>query len=238
MDKTPNYIKKTLTEAKAELLKNEKLRISREVYVQKLKQIFTDKVIDLKDGVENKMSSTGTDQSAVISQSIQSSNNKNMAAKDTQNNNKIIFLNNEVIQSHLNEIDEANNELLLDTNDDVIELKDEITENEKIIQLSEEVQDEILLSDEVIEKQPIDLDDEILNEQKNIPIKENLETPQPIEFKEVNTEKFETLNEKINDLDINSSELSDKLDELLDQKNIFSEKFNDELDIKLTEALK
>ena len=237
MDKTPNYIKKTLTEAKAELLKNEKLRISREVYVQKLKQIFTDKVIDLKDSIESKMSSTGTDQSAVISQSIQSSNKTNMVAKDTQNNNKIIFLNNEVIQSHLNEIDEANNELLLDTNDDVIELKDEITENEKIIQLSEEVQDEILLSDEIIENQPIDLDDEILNEQKNIPIKENLETPQPMEFKEVHTEKFETLNEKINDLDINSSELSDKLDELLDQKNIFSEKFNDELDIKLTEAL-
>ena len=221
MDKTPNYIKKTLTEAKAELLKNEKLRISREVYVQKLKQIFTDKVIDLKDSIENKMSSTGTDQSAVISQSIQPSNKTNIAAKDTQNNNKIIFLNNEVIQSHLNEIDEANNELLLDTNDDVIELKDEITENEKIIQLSEEVQDEILLSDEIIENQTIDLDDEILNEQKNIPIKENLETPQPMEFKEVHTEKFETLNEKINDLDINSSELSDKLDELLDQKNIF-----------------
>ena len=221
MDKTPNYIKKTLTEAKAELLKNEKLRISREVYVQKLKQIFTDKVIDLKDSIENKMSSTGTDQSAVISQSIQPSNKTNIAAKDTQNNNKIIFLNNEVIQSHLNEIDEANNELLLDTNDDVIELKDEITENEKIIQLSEEIQDEILLSDEIIENQTIDLDDEILNEQKNIPIKENLETPQPMEFKEVHTEKFETLNEKINDLDINSSELSDKLDELLDQKNIF-----------------
>ena len=50
MDKTPNYIKKTLTEAKAELLKNEKLRVSREAYVQKLKEIFTDKVIDLKDG--------------------------------------------------------------------------------------------------------------------------------------------------------------------------------------------
>ena len=131
MDKTPNYIKKTLSEAKAELLKNEKLRISREVYVQKLKQIFTDKVIDLKDGVENKMSSTGTDQSAVISQSIQSSNKTNMVAKDNQNNNKIIFLNNEVIQSHLNEIDEANNELLLDTNDDVIELKDKLQKMKK-----------------------------------------------------------------------------------------------------------
>ena len=46
MDKTPNYIKKTLTEAKAELLKNEKLRVSREAYVQKLKEIFTDKVMN------------------------------------------------------------------------------------------------------------------------------------------------------------------------------------------------
>ena len=237
MDKTPNYIKKTLTEAKAELLKNEKLRVSREAYVQKLKEIFTDKVIELNDGIESKMSSTGTGTSEVISQSIDTSSKVNISKRNTQKDNKIIFLNNEVIQNNLNEIDEANNELLLDTNDDVIELKDEITENEKIIQLSEEVHDEILLSDEIIENQPIDLDDEILNEQKNIPIEENLTVSKSAEFKEGDSQKFETLNEKINDLDINSSELSEKLDELLDQKNLFSEKFNDELDIKLTEAL-
>ena len=237
MDKTPNYIKKTLTEAKAELLKNEKLRVSREAYVQKLKEIFTDKVIELNDGIESKMSSTGTGTSEVISQSIDTSSKANISKRNTQKDNKIIFLNNEVIQNNLNEIDEANNELLLDTNDDVIELKDEITDNEKIIQLSEEVHDEILLSDEIIENQPIDLDDEILNEQKNIPIEENLIVSKSAEFKEGDSQKFETLNEKINDLDINSSELSEKLDELLDQKNLFSEKFNDELDIKLTEAL-
>ena len=237
MDKTPNYIKKTLTEAKAELLKNEKLRVSREAYVQKLKEIFTDKVIELNDGIESKMSSTGTGTSEVISQSIDTSSKVNISKRNTQKDNKIIFLNNEVIQNNLNEIDEANNELLLDTNDDVIELKDEITDNEKIIQLSEEVHDEILLSDEIIENQPIDLDDEILNEQKNIPIEENLTVSKSAEFKEGDSQKFETLNEKINDLDINSSELSEKLDELLDQKNLFSEKFNDELDLKLTEAL-
>lgn len=45
------------------------------------------------------------------------------------------------------------------------------------------------------------------------------------------------INEKISDLDVNSNELTDKLDELLNQKNLFSEKFNDELDIKLNEAL-
>ena len=237
MDKTPNYIKKTLTEAKTELLKNEKLRVSREAYVQKLKEIFTDKVIELNEGIESKMSSTGTGTSEVISQSIDTSSKVNISKRNTQKDNKIIFLNNEVIQNNLNEIDEANNELLLDTNDDVIELKDEITDNEKIIQLSEEVHDEILLSDEIIENQPIDLDDEILNEQKNIPIEENLTVSKSAEFKEGDSQKFETLNEKINDLDINSSELSEKLDELLDQKNLFSEKFNDELDIKLTEAL-
>ena len=237
MDKTPNYIKKTLSEAKAELLKNEKLRVSREAYVQKLKEIFTDKVIELNDGIESKMSSTGTGTSEVISQSIDTSSKANISKRNTQKDNKIIFLNNEVFQNNLNEIDEANNELLLDTNDDVIELKDEITDNEKIIQLSEEVHDEILLSDEIIENQSIDLDDEILNEQKNIPIEENLTVSKSAEFKVGDSQKFETLNEKINDLDINSSELSEKLDELLDQKNLFSEKFNDELDIKLTEAL-
>ena len=184
MDKTPNYIKKTLTEAKAELLKNEKLLVSREDYVQKLKEIFTDKVIELNDGIESKMSSTGTGTSEVISQSIDTSSKANIAKRNTPKDNKIIFLNNEVIQNNLNEIDEANNELLLDTNDDVIELKDEITDNEKIIQLSEEVHDEILLSDEIIENQPIDLDDEILNEQKNIPIEENLTVSKSAEFKE------------------------------------------------------
>ena len=42
-------------------------------------------------------------------------------------------------------------------------------------------------------------------------------------------EQLEMLNAKINDLDLNSSELSEKLDELLNQKNLFSEKFNDQL---------
>ena len=97
MDKTPNYIKKTLAEAKAELLKNEKLRVSREAYVQKLKEIFTEKVIELNDGIGSKMSSTGTGTSEVISQSIDTSSKANIAKRNTQKDNKIIFLNNEVI---------------------------------------------------------------------------------------------------------------------------------------------
>ena len=60
MKKTPNYIKKTLIEAKQELLKNQKLNETRELYVQKMKEIFQEEVIDLKDGIETKMSFTGT----------------------------------------------------------------------------------------------------------------------------------------------------------------------------------
>ena len=59
MKKTPNYIKKTLDEIKLELLKDKKLQLSRQLYVQKLKEIFNEQVIDLKDGVETRMSSTG-----------------------------------------------------------------------------------------------------------------------------------------------------------------------------------
>jgi DNA repair exonuclease SbcCD ATPase subunit len=53
----------------------------------------------------------------------------------------------------------------------------------------------------------------------------------------LSNEQIDHLSSKINDLDLSSTELTEKLDELLNQKNLFSEKFNDELDIKLTEAL-
>ena len=67
MKKSPNYIKKTLDEIKLELLKDKKLQLSRQLYVQKLKEIFNDQVIDLKDGHETRMSSTGTDKTVVVS---------------------------------------------------------------------------------------------------------------------------------------------------------------------------
>ena len=67
MKKSPNYIKKTLDEIKLELLKDKKLQLSRQLYVQKLKEIFNEQVIDLKDGVETRMSSTGTDKTVAVS---------------------------------------------------------------------------------------------------------------------------------------------------------------------------
>ena len=69
MKKTPIYITKTLDEIRLELLKDKKLKLSRQLYVQKLKEIFNDQVIDLKDGMEAKMSSTGTDKTVVVSSS-------------------------------------------------------------------------------------------------------------------------------------------------------------------------
>ena len=86
MKKTPNYIKKTLDEIKLELLKDKKLQLSRQLYVQKLKEIFNDQVIDLKDGVETRMSSTGTDKTVAVSSSNETSilQNQNQLKKLTK----------------------------------------------------------------------------------------------------------------------------------------------------------
>jgi len=234
MKKTPIYIKKTLDEIRLELLKDKKLKLSRQLYVQKLKEIFNEQVIDLKDGMETKMSSTGTDKTVVISSSKETSSLSK--SKQTNNNNKIIFLNNEVVEQNLSEIDEANNDLSNFGNLDegIIELKDEVSNanDQKIIDLIEEVDEIINLTDEVAERVVSDKENNYEKTLNDEVAKEEIITPQIF-----SNEQLEMLNAKINDLDLNSSELTEKLDELLNQKNIFSEKFNDELDVKLTEAL-
>ena len=143
MKKSPNYIKKTLDEARTELLKDKKLQLSRQLYVQKLKEIFSKQIIDLKDEFKTKLSSTGTDKSIAItsSENTSSSSSSKKSSKSKQN---IIFLNNEILDQNQNEIDEANDELFY-TNQNIIELKDEIQDekNKKIIELIEEV-DEII----------------------------------------------------------------------------------------------
>ena len=237
MNKTPNYIKKSLQNAKEELLKNKKLQHTRDIYIQKLKEIFKEQVIELKESHEANMSSTGTSGASVLSTvGVTSSNNIQKKLDKNITSKKIIFLNNEIISQNFSEIEEANNSLTFTEDENIIELKDEINEEvgledqtfddnnspavassdlpdyeEKVSSLAEEVQ---------LIQPKIESDDEIAQTNKNF-----------------SSEQLEMLNEKINDLDLNSSELSEKLDELLDQKNLFSEKFNDELDIKLTEAL-
>ena len=235
MKKTPIYIKKTLDEIRLELLKDKKLKLSRQLYVQKLKEIFNEQVIDLKDGMETKMSSTGTDKTVVISSSKETSS-LSKSKQTNNNNNKIIFLNNEVVEQNLSEIDEANNDLSNFGNLDegIIELKDEVSNanDQKIIDLIEEVDEIINLTDEVAERVVSDKENNYEKTLNDEVAKEEIITPHIF-----SNEQLEMLNAKINDLDLNSSELTEKLDELLNQKNIFSEKFNDELDVKLTEAL-
>ena len=235
MKKTPIYIKKTLDEIRLELLKDKKLKLSRQLYVQKLKEIFNDQVIDLKDGMEAKMSSTGTDKTVVVSSS-QDTTAKPKSTPRSNKSEKIIFLNNEIIDQNLSEIDEANNDLSNFGNFDenIIELKDEVADinNQKIIDLIEEVDDIINLTDEVAET--------VVNAQEadyEKSANDDLIKEEPKSTQIFSNEQLEMLNAKINDLDLSSSELTEKLDELLNQKNLFSEKFNDELDIKLTEAL-
>ena len=234
MKKTPIYIKKTLDEIRLELLKDKKLKLSRQLYVQKLKEIFNEQVIDLKDDIETKMSSTGTDKTVVISSSKETSFQSK--SRQPNSNNKIIFLNNEVVEQNLSDIDEANNDLsnFGNLDDSIIELKDEVsnTNDQKIIDLIEEVDDIVNLTKEVAESVTSNQDNNYEKTLNDEVVKEEITNPQTF-----SKEQLEMLNAKINDLDLNSSELSEKLDELLNQKNIFSEKFNDELDLKLTEAL-
>ncbi|WP_440690703.1 hypothetical protein [Candidatus Pelagibacter sp. HIMB1782] len=234
MKKTPIYIKKTLDEIRLELLKDKKLKLSRQLYVQKLKEIFNEQVIDLKDDIETKMSSTGTDKTVVISSSKETS--LQSKSRQANSNNKIIFLNNEVVEQNLSDIDEANNDLsnFGNLDDSIIELKDEIsnTNDQKIIDLIEEVDDIVNLTNVVAESVTSNQDNDYEKTLNDEVVKEEITTPQTF-----SNEQLEMLNAKINDLDLNSSELTEKLDELLNQKNIFSEKFNDELDLKLTEAL-
>ena len=235
MKKSPNYIKKTLNEIKLELLKDKKLQLSKELYVQKLKEIFNEQVIDLKDGVETRMSSTGTDKTIALTSTNETSIQSQPKQK-TNKSEKIIFLNNEIVDQNLSEIEEANQELYNfgNSEENIIELKEEVFENndQKIIDLIDEVDDIINLTEEVAEtvvsKQG--------NEQEQI--NDNRIEQEEIKSSQIfSNEQLEMLNAKINDLDLNSSELSEKLDELLNQKNLFSEKFNDQLDIKLTDAL-
>ena len=235
MKKTPIYIKKTLDEIRLELLKDKKLKLSRQLYVQKLKEIFNDQVIDLKDGMEAKMSSTGTDKTVVVSSS-QDTTAKPKSTPRSNNSEKIIFLNNEIVDQNLSEVDEANNDLsnFGNVDENIIELKDEVADinNQKIIDLIEEVDDIINLTDEVAETVVNAQEADYEKSANGEVIKEEVKSSQIF-----SNEQLEMLNAKINDLDLGSSELTEKLDELLNQKNMFSEKFNDELDTKLTEAL-
>ena len=265
MNKTPNYIKKSLQDAKEELLKNKKLQHTRDAYIQKLKEIFKEQVIELKDSQEANMSSTGTGGTAVLSTvEVTSTNNIQKKSDKNTTSKNIIFLNNEIINQNFNEIEEANNSLAFtedeniielqdeinEENENIIELKDEINEeNENIIELKDEINEEVVLEKQTLEdnnpsivaiKDQHDYEEKVSSQAEEVQlIQPKIESDDEIAQinKNFSSEQLEMLNVKINDLDLNSTELSEKLDELLDQKNLFSEKFNDELDIKLTEAL-
>ena len=258
MKKTPNYIKKTLLEAKEELQKNKKLSETRELYIQKLKEIFKDRVVELKSEVKTKMSSTGTGQEVVELGEPVKTIVKPTSSNKRQLSEKVIFLNNEIVSRDLNynEIDEANNDLIFNDNDKIIELKDEI-DDDKIIEPKDEVNDDKIVEDEIENKTSIENEGIVQNPETLVDTQDVVEESFTIDKSSEETEdilnnniqnnddeindlhngQLEILNEKINDLDLNSNELSEKIDELLDQKNLFSEKFNDELDIKLSEAL-
>lgn len=244
MKKTPNNIKKTLQQIREELLNDKKLNQSKKLYTQKLKEIFTDKVIELEEGLEVKMSSAGSGKSFLTSTVNTATINDQRPLTNKSTSEKIIFLNNEIVKKELKtEIEEANDELFNHLSENIIDLKDEVKAEENIIDLKNEVRDdediinltdEILIDNQNTQKETKLIDKNIDKDHANTA---SIKTENINEINSFPNDQLGVMNDKINDLDLHSSELSDKIDELLDQKNLFSEKFNDELDIKLTEAL-
>ena len=244
MKKSPNYIKKTLDDVKTELLKNKKLQLSRQLYVQKLKEIFDKQVIDLRDGIQTKLSSTGTDKSIAVTSS-DTSYSKNINKQPNKNNQNIIFLNNEILDQNSKDIDEANKELF-NFDENVVELKDEIEEdkNKQVIELVEEVEKIIDLSDEVAEEITASSDsliDHNSSNEKSLEIGAEINSDQESNDLFIDQENFTTPEknpEEADELQTNLSkfEYDQNLEKSnIDNKNVLSNEQIDHLSSKIND---
>ena len=252
MKKTPNYIKKTLLEAKEELQKNKKLSETRELYIQKLKEIFKDRVVELKSEVKTKMSSTGTGQEVVELGEPVKTIVKPTSSNKRQLSEKVIFLNNEIVSRDLNynEIDEANNDLIFNDNDKIIELKDEIDDDkiielkdeiddDKIIEPKDEVDDDKIVEDEIENKTSIENEGIVQNPETLVDTQDVVEESFTIDKSSEETEDILNNNiqnnndDEINELHNGQLEiLNEKINDLDLNSNELSEKIDELLDQK------
>ena len=92
--------------------------------------------------------------------------------------------------------------------ENIIELKDEVSnsKNQKIIELIEEVENIINLTDEVAEKVTSAKKDE-----NELALNDEYREDKGYKAPSFTNEQLELLNNKINDLELNSSELTEKL---------------------------
>ena len=216
MSKPLISIKEILENYKSKLLEEKSYQQSHKNYLNELNQIYGDKIIDLKDVTDNKN----------INKNLKVVEKRNLQIND----NKIIYLNNEVT-----------NELIFDNKEKIINL------TEEFIDLSEEIID---LSEEIIEEDYSSKSPSIHENYKEA--SDSNSTVKPIQeskseetifnqFKldqlENSLKKKKKLNNKTQDHEKQNDLLFNKLDDLTNQNLDLSDKIDKDLDHKIGLAL-
>ena len=204
MSNSYKSIKDTLNQTKKALLKDKKYKEANQSYLEKLNEIYGDNVIDLNDTISDHQK------------------NKN-SIPENNNNDNIIYLQNEII----NDLENSDNDTIINLTE---EIKDETDELEPIIDLTQEVTNvlnqeieaEEIETEKIVEKEEIKED--LIEEEKSV---ENETTEQATN--ETNQPE-EVIDQNIDNNDV-PTDANDIVEENIKKSasTIVREQFNEEI---------
>ena len=207
MSNSYKSIKDTLNQTKKALLEDKKYKEANQSYLEKLNEIYGDNVIDLNDTISDHQK-----------------NKSSIAEND--NNDNIIYLQNEII----NDLENSDNDTIINLTE---EIKDETDKSETIIDLTNELNEDTK-NDEIDEKLVAsELNDVIVDKEE---IKDDTNVEKIVETETIDQVISETnQTEEVIDQDINNNNVPTGTIEIDDeniQKSasiVDSEQFNDEI---------
>ena len=207
MSNSYKSIKDTLNQTKKALLEDKKYKEANQSYLEKLNEIYGDNVIDLNDTISDHQK-----------------NKSSIAEND--NNDNIIYLQNEII----NDLENSDNDTIINLTE---EIKDETDKSETIIDLTNELNEDTK-NDEIDEKLVAsELNDVIVDKEE---IKDDTNVKKIVETETTDQVISETnQTEEVIDQDINNNNVPTGTIEIDDeniQKSasiVDSEQFNDEI---------
>ena len=207
MSNSYKSIKDTLNQTKKALLEDKKYKEANQSYLEKLNEIYGDNVIDLNDTISDHQK-----------------NKSSIAEND--NNDNIIYLQNEII----NDLENSDNDTIINLTE---EIKDETDKSETIIDLTNELNEDTK-NDEIDEKLVAsELNDVIVDKEE---IKDDANVEKIVETETIDQVISETnQTEEVIDQDINNNNVPTGTIEIDDeniQKSasiVDSEQFNDEI---------
>ena len=207
MSNSYKSIKDTLNQTKKALLEDKKYKEANQSYLEKLNEIYGDNVIDLNDTISDHQK-----------------NKSSIAEND--NNDNIIYLQNEII----NDLENSDNDTIINLTE---EIKDETDKSETIIDLTNELNEDTK-NDEIDEKLVAsELNDVIVDKEE---IKDDANVEKIVETETIDQVISETnQTEEVIDQDINNNNVPTgtiEIDEENIQKSasiVDSEQFNDEI---------